>query len=91
MPKIHMHIIKRSPACIFVNRTYVVKGPTQCNQTVTVTNGEVFPNMVGILTAPASLFAASCANPGAAVNRERFEGKVGGVGCMQISSRTLSP
>ena len=86
-----MHVFKRSPAFIFVNRTHVVKGPKQCNQTVTMTNGKVCPNMVGILTAPASLFAASCANPGAAVNRERFEGKVGGVGCTQISPRTLSP
>lgn len=52
--------------------------------------GEMFSNMVGILTAPASLSAASCANPGAAVKRERFEGKVGGSGCLQMSPMTIS-
>ena len=52
--------------------------------------GEIFSNMVGILTARASLSAVSWANTGADVKRERFEGKVAGSGCLQTPSMTVT-
>jgi hypothetical protein len=42
---------------------------------------------VGILTAPANLFAAASANPGSSTNRDKLEGTPAGVGCSQISAR----